>query len=131
MVTVTMVTLRARGFSLIELIVALAILATILSMAVPRYFSNIETAQENVLREDLYIMRSAIDHYFSDQSVYPNELADLVTKNYLRAVPTDPFTQSSNSWVIVAPSNPSLGAVYDIHSGSANMAKNGTWLASW
>jgi general secretion pathway protein G len=131
MVTLTMVTLRARGFSLIELIVALAILATILSMAVPRYFSNIETAQENVLREDLYIMRSAIDHYFSDQSVYPNELADLVTKNYLRAVPTDPFTQSSNSWVIVAPSNPSLGAVYDIHSGSANMAKNGTWLASW
>ncbi|MDR3483164.1 MAG: prepilin-type N-terminal cleavage/methylation domain-containing protein [Burkholderiaceae bacterium] len=126
-----MVTLRARGFSLIELIVALAILATILSIAVPRYFSNIETAQENVLREDLYIMRSAIDHYFSDQSVYPNELADLVTKNYLRAVPTDPFTQSSNSWVVVAPSNPSLGAVYDIHSGSPNMAKNGTWLASW
>jgi general secretion pathway protein G len=131
MVTVTMVTLRARGFSLIELIVALAILSTILAIAVPRYFSNIETAQENVLREDLYIMRSAIDHYFSDQSVYPNELADLVTKNYLRAVPTDPFTQSSNSWVVVAPSNPSLGAVYDIHSGSANMAKNGTWLASW
>ena len=123
--------MRTRGFSLIELIVALAILATILAIAVPRYFSNIETAQENVLREDLYIMRSAIDHYFSDQNAYPNELADLVTKNYLRAVPTDPFTQSSNSWVIAPPANPALGAVYDIHSGSPNMAKNGTWLASW
>lgn len=126
-----MVIMRTRGFSLIELIVALAILATILSVAVPRYFSNIETAQENVLHEDLYIMRSAIDHYFSDKSVYPNLLTDLVTQNYLRAVPTDPFTQSSNSWTIVPPADPTLGAVYDIHSGSPNMAKNGTWLASW
>jgi general secretion pathway protein G len=126
-----MVNMRTRGFSLIELIIALAILATILSIAVPRYFSNIETAQENVLREDLYIMRSAIDHYFSDKSAYPAQLSDLVTQNYLRAVPTDPFTQSSNSWTIVPPSNPSLGAVYDIHSGSPNKATNGTWLASW
>jgi general secretion pathway protein G len=126
-----MVIMRTRGFSLIELIVALAILATILSVAVPRYFSNIETAQENVLHEDLYIMRSAIDHYFSDKSVYPNLLTDLVTQNYLRAIPTDPFTQSSNSWTIVPPADPTLGAVYDIHSGSPNTAKNGTWLASW
>jgi len=126
-----MVIMQNRGFSLIELIVALAILATILAMAVPRYFSNIETAQENVLREDLYIMRSAIDHYFSDQNLYPNTLSDLVNKNYLRAIPTDPFTQSSNSWVIVPPTNTSLGAVYDVHSGSPNMAKNGTWLATW
>jgi len=126
-----MVIMRARGFSLIELIVALAILATILAIAVPRYFGNIETAQENVLREDLYIMRSAIDHYFSDQSTYPSVLDDLVTKNYLRAIPTDPFTQSSNSWIIVPPANPALGAVYDVHSGSSNTAKNGTWLATW
>lgn len=126
-----MVTMRARGFSLIELIVALAILSTILAIAVPRYFNNIETAQENVLREDLYVMRSAIDHYFSDKSLYPNVLGDLVTQNYLRAIPTDPFTKSSNSWVIVAPADPTLGAVYDIHSGSPNMAKDGTWLASW
>jgi general secretion pathway protein G len=126
-----MVSMRTRGFSLIELIVALVILATILSIAVPRYFSNIETAQENVLHEDLYVMRSAIDHYFSDKSVYPNLLTDLVTQNYLRAIPTDPFTQSSNSWTIVPPADPTLGAVYDIHSGSPNMAKNGTWFAQW
>jgi general secretion pathway protein G len=126
-----MVIMRTRGFSLIELVVSLAILAMILAIAVPRYFSNIETAQENVLREDLYIMRSAIDHYFSDQNTYPTALADLVTKNYLRAVPTDPFTQSSNSWVIVPPANSTQGAVYDIHSGSPNQAKNGTWLSTW
>lgn len=126
-----MVNMRNRGFSLIELIVALAILATILAIAVPRYFNNIETAQENVLREDLYVMRSAIDHYFSDKSVYPAALADLVAQNYLRAIPKDPFTQSSNSWTVVAPADPSLGAVYDIHSGSPNKARDGTWLAAW
>jgi general secretion pathway protein G len=128
---IMMTTRRVRGFSLIELIVALAILATILAVAVPRYFNNIQTAQENVLHEDLYVMRSAIDHYFSDKSLYPNALADLVTQNYLRAIPIDPFTQSSNSWTLVAPTDPTLGAVYDVHSGSPNKAKNGTWLAAW
>jgi general secretion pathway protein G len=120
-----------RGFTLIELLVALTIMSTILAIAVPRYFSNIETAQENVLHEDLYILRDAIDHYFSDKGVYPTLLTDLVTQNYLRAVPVDPFTQSANSWVIVAPADTTLGAVYDIHSGSPNKAANGTWLASW
>lgn len=120
-----------RGFTLIELLVALTIMSTILAIAVPRYFSNIETAQENVLHEDLYVLRDAIDHYFSDKGVYPTVLSDLVTKNYLRAIPVDPFTQSSNSWVIAAPTDPSLGAVYDVHSGSPNKAVNGTWLTSW
>jgi general secretion pathway protein G len=126
-----MVNMRARGFTLIELLVALTIMATILSVAVPRYFSNIETAQENVLREDLYILRDAIDHYYSDKSVYPATLDDLVTQNYLRGIPIDPFTQSAKSWVAVAPSDPSLGAVFDVHSGAPNTARNGTWLKDW
>jgi general secretion pathway protein G len=120
-----------RGFSLIELIVALAILATILAVAVPRYFNNIETAQENVLREDLYVMRNAIDHYYSDKGVYPTQLPDLVTYNYLRTIPTDPFTQSASSWTFKSPTDTTLGAIYDINSGSPNKAKDGTWLSKW
>jgi general secretion pathway protein G len=123
--------MRTRGFTLIELLVALTIMATILSVAVPRYFSNIETAQENVLHEDLYVLRDSIDHYFSDKSVYPTTLSDLVTQNYLRSIPIDPFTQSANSWTIVAPADTTLGAVFDVHSGSPNQARNGTWLATW
>jgi general secretion pathway protein G len=123
--------MRAKGFTLIELLVALAIMATILSIAVPRYFSNIETTQENVLKEDLYVMRDAIDHYFSDKSTYPSALSDLVAQNYLRSVPVDPFTQSANSWVVVAPAQGTAGAVYDVHSGAPNMASDGTWLKDW
>jgi general secretion pathway protein G len=123
--------MRAKGFTLIELLVALAILATILSIAVPRYFNNIETAQENVLKEDLYVLRDSIDHYFSDKGVYPNVLADLVTQSYLRSIPVDPFTQSANSWIVVAPAAGAAGAVFDVHSGAPNMARDGTWLKDW
>jgi len=123
--------MRTKGFTLIELLVALAILATILSIAVPRYFNNIETAQENVLKEDLYVLRDAIDHYFSDKGTYPNTLGDLVTQNYLRSIPVDPFTQSANSWIVVAPVAGSTGAVFDVHSGAPNMARDGTWLKDW
>ena len=122
---------RNRGFTLIELLVALAILATILSIAVPRYFSNIETTQENVLKEDLYVMRDAIDHFYSDKGLYPNALTDLVAQNYLRSLPVDPFTQSANSWTVVAPTQTGIGAVYDVHSGAAGQGQDGTWLATW
>ena len=116
---------------MIELLVALAILAAILSIAVPRYFNNIETAQENVLKEDLYVLRDSIDHFYSDKGVYPNLLADLVTQNYLRSLPVDPFTQSANSWIIVAPTQGGIGAIYDVHSGAPNKAQDGTWLKDW
>lgn len=123
--------MKEKGFTLIELLVALAILAFILSIAVPRYFSNIETTQENVLKEDLYVMRDALDHYYSDKGTYPNALTDLVAQNYLRSIPVDPFTQSANSWIIVAPTVAGSGAVFDIHSGAPNMARDGTWLKDW
>ncbi len=123
--------MRDRGFTLIELLVALAILGMILSIAVPRYFNNIETTQENVLKEDLYVMRDAIDHYYSDRGTYPTQLPDLVTYNYLRSVPIDPFTQSANSWTFVAPAQSGIGAIYDVHSGAPGQAQNGTWLSSW
>ncbi|TFW09516.1 prepilin-type N-terminal cleavage/methylation domain-containing protein [Oxalobacteraceae bacterium OM1] len=123
--------MRARGFSMIELMVALAILATILSLAAPRYFNNLDVAKESVLREDLYVMRDALDKYFSDNGKYPATLDDLVTKRYLRAIPVDPFTQSAKSWVLVAPADPSLGAVFDVRSSAPNKARDGTWYKDW
>ncbi|MES2069878.1 MAG: type II secretion system protein [Pseudomonadota bacterium] len=116
---------------MIELLVALAIMATILSLAAPRYFSNIDKTKEAVLREDLYILRDAIDKFYSDKNKYPNLLDDLVTEKYLRSIPVDPFTQSSHSWVIAPPIDPTLGAVFDVHSSAPNKARDGTSYKDW
>lgn len=126
-----MVTMRQRGFTIIELMVALTILATILSLAVPRYFSNLDTAKENVLRENLYIMRDSIDKYFSDNNKYPDSLDDLVTKKYLRAIPVDPLTQSAHSWVVRPPRDAATGGVFDVHSSAPDKARDGTWFKDW
>lgn len=123
--------MRKNGFTTLELMIALAILATILSVAVPRYFGNLDSANESVLREDLYLMRDAIDKYYSDNGAYPDKLEDLVTKKYLRAIPIDPMTRSPNSWVVVAPTDGALGAVFDVHSAAPNTARDGTWFKDW
>ncbi|MES2130509.1 MAG: prepilin-type N-terminal cleavage/methylation domain-containing protein [Pseudomonadota bacterium] len=122
---------RDIGFTLIELLVALAIVAMILTLAAPRYFGNIDKTKEDVLREDLYVMRDAIDKYYSDKNHYPNALEDLVTERYLRQLPVDPFTQSSHSWIPVAPTDAALGVVADVHTGAPNTGRDGTWLKDW
>ncbi|MFS2002653.1 type II secretion system protein [Duganella sp. CT11-25] len=119
------------GFTLIELLVALAIVSLIVAVAAPRYFGNIDRAREDVLREDLYVLRNAIDHYYSDKNLYPNALADLVKERYLRKIPVDPFTQSANSWIVVPPADTSLAGVADVKSGAPNTARDGTWLKDW
>ncbi len=116
---------------MIELMVALTILALILTVAAPRYFGNLDATKESVLREDLYVMRDAIDKHFSDQGRYPDSLKDLVEKRYLRAIPTDPYTLSPNSWVVKAPADTSLGAVFDVNSGAPGKARDGTWFKDW
>lgn len=123
--------MRARGFTMIELLVAMAILGMIVAIAAPRYFGNLDRAKENVLREDLYIMRDAIDKFYADRSRYPDSLEELVTERYLRKVPVDPFTQSSKSWVTVPREDPSLGAVADVRSGAPNTARDGSSLKDW
>jgi len=123
--------MRLRGFTMIELMVALAIVALILTIATPRYFGNVDAAKENTLREDLFVMRDAIDKHFADQGRYPDSLGDLVTKRYLRAVPVDPITQKSNSWVVKPPADTTLGAVYDVQSGASGKARDGTAYKDW
>jgi general secretion pathway protein G len=123
--------MRARGFTMIELMVALAILAMILTIAAPKYFGNLDAAKESTLREDLFVMRNAIDKHFADLGRYPDSLNDLVAKRYLRAVPVDPITQKSTTWVVKPPADASLGAVYDVQSGAPLKARDGTSYKDW
>ena len=108
-----------RAFTLIELLVVMAIIATLLTLAVPRYFSSVERSKEAVLREDLNSMRDAIAKFYADNGAYPDSLEQLVTKRYLRNVPVDPVTESAATWVPTSPPGASAGGgVYDIHSGA-------------
>ena len=116
---------------MIELLVTITILALLVSIAAPRYFSNMDRTKEDVLKEDLYLMRDVIDKFYSDRGKYPASLQELVTERYLRKIPVDPFTKSANSWVPVAPPDTSLGAVADVHSGAPNTGRDGTWLKDW
>lgn len=123
--------MRERGFTMIELLVTLAILGFLVAIAAPRYFGNLDRAKEDVLREDLYVMRDAIDKFYADRAHYPDTLDDLVEERYLRKIPVDPFTQSSRSWVPVPPKDSSLGGVADVRSGAPNTGRDGTWFKDW
>jgi general secretion pathway protein G len=121
----------ARGFTLIELLVVMAIIGTLLSIAVPRYFHSLERARETVLRHDLSILREAIDKYNSDLNKYPEKLSDLVDHNYIRALPADPFTKLVDTWTTVASDDPDNAGIRDVHSGSEATASDGTPFATW
>jgi len=124
------------GFTLIELIIVMAIISTLIMIAVPLYISAIKQAREAVLKEDLHVMRAAIDSYTMDKQKAPQSLDDLITDGYLKAVPEDPFTHSKETWV-----TDSNGALYsvdqtepgidDIHSGSQEMSTGGQPYSSW
>lgn len=123
---------KARsGYTLIELLVAMAILALLLSLAVPRYFGGVDKAKETIVKEDLHQMRDAIDKYYGDHGKYPDRLEDLVSKKYLRRIPADPITDSDTTWVAVPPDDPHKGGVYDVRSGAPGNGRDGTAYATW
>lgn len=122
----------AKGFTLIELLVVMSVIATLLTIAVPRYFQHLERAREAALRESLAVMRDAVDKYRSDTGRYPETLEELVVKRYLRKVPPDPITESVESWVIVPPPDePGQRKVWDIRSGAEGQGLNGSDYATW
>ena len=114
-----------RGFTLIELLVVLAIVALLLTLAVPRYFQSIDSTKETILIENLRITRETIDKFYGDTGRYPESLEDLVEKKYLRAIPADPITDSMTTWIIVPPDDTSKGNVYSIKSGASGNTKEG------
>ena len=123
---------RGRGFTLIELLVVFAILATLLTLAVPRYFSSVERSKEAVLKQNLSTLRSAIDQFHHDTGKYPERFEELVEKRYLRTLPVDPITERNDSWVPQPPPVDSgLSGVYDVRSGAEGKATDGTEYAQW
>ena len=122
---------RGCGFTLIELLVVMSIIGVLLTIAVPRYFRTVQRSKETVLRRDLSTLRESIDRYYGDLGQYPEALAALVDKHYIRAVPVDPFTKSTESWLIVESDDPDHPGVRDIHSGSPDSAADGSPFVSW
>ena len=121
-----------RGFTLMELMVVMAIVASLLTLALPRYFNSVERSKEAVLRQDLAIMRDAIDKFYADRGRYPTALEELAEKRYLRKVPVDPFTDSAVSWAVVPPPDSDAAAgVYDVRSGAAGRSLDGEAYESW
>jgi len=119
--------MRRRGFTLIELLVVMAIIATLLSVALPRYFGSVERSKEVTLQQSLSVMRDAIDKFYADQGRYPEQLEDLVASRYLRELPLDPITSQRTTWVLVPPPEASAtkGRVYDVHSGAPGKTADG------
>jgi general secretion pathway protein G len=122
----------ASGFTLIELMVVVSIVGILVTLAIPSYRISVLKAKEAVLHEDLFVMRDVLDKYYADHGNYPPQLQDLVEKEYLRKIPVDPFTDSSDSWVeMFATGASGDSGVYDVHSGSDRVALNGTPYNEW
>ena len=122
---------RAQGFTLIELIVVMAIIALLITIVAPRYMRSLEKSKEAVLKEDLWVMRDALDKYYGDLGKYPNSLGELVEQKYLRTIPVDPLTDSTTTWQVVAPVDPELGAIYNVKSGASGSSTIGTSYSDW
>jgi general secretion pathway protein G len=125
-----------RGFTLIELMVVMSIIVVFATIGMVQYRQSVVYARESVLRDDLFKMKEAIDQYYADKNQYPPALEDLVTSGYLRAIPKDPFTNATDSWITVPaepdPTNPSATAgIYDVKSGSEATALDGSRYADW
>ena len=122
---------RLRGFTLIELLVVMSIIAVLLTLAAPRYFRQLERSRETVLRQDLSVMRDAIDKHLGDYGQYPDSLAALVERKYIRAVPIDPFTKSADGWQVVVSEDTDHPGIRDVHSAAEGNASDGTAYKEW
>jgi general secretion pathway protein G len=125
-----------RGFTLIEMIIVVAIISILVSIAVPVYQQHLLHAKEAVLKEDLYSMRNAIDQYSQDKGKAPQDLNDIVTAGYLRMLPKDPITNSNSSWQpvqedVLTSIDQTQPGISDVHSGSNATSSEGTAYSTW
>jgi general secretion pathway protein G len=127
----------AAGFSLLELLIVVALIGILASLVVPQFRKTPDKAREAVLKEDLFTMRDVIDQYYADKGRYPASLETLVEEGYLRQIPVDPFTNSADTWQTeAAPMEDGEdagggGGIYDVHSGATGVAEDGTSYSEW
>jgi len=114
-----------KGFTLVELLIVLSILALLLTIALPSYFGSIQRAKETALRENLTVLRQTFDKFYADRNRYPASLNELVELKYLKGVPIDPVTESSTTWRIETSGAENAGLV-NIRSGASGVAQDGT-----
>ena len=125
----------AGGWTLVELTIVISLIVVLSTLALVGYSNAIARSREAVLKEDLFRMRDAIDQYYADTQQYPSSLEALVTEGYLRALPVDPFTGSSDTWQPILaeldPADPFTQGIFDIRSASDGIALDGTSYAEW
>jgi general secretion pathway protein G len=127
---------KSDGFTLIELLVVIAIIGIVVTVATGQYRNSIKKAKEAVLREDLYIMRTAIDQYFADKGYYPSDLYALVDDNYLRDIPKDPISDSPDTWVTISSDFDDRDistepGIIDVQSGADGYGMDGSSYSDW
>jgi general secretion pathway protein G len=119
------------GFTLIELIIVMAIVSLLLTLAAPKYFKSIDRSKETVLKANLAGTRDALDKFYADTGRYPERLSELVDRKYLRAMPWDPIADSADDWTVVAPTGGQPGSVYNIISSAPGVGSNNVPYADW
>ena len=118
--------LRTVGFTLIEMLVVLAIVALLLTIALPRYFGSVEKSKDVALQENLKVLRISLDKFYSDRGRYPETLDELVEQKYLRSVPVDPVTESSSSWLLLSSEDKETKGIVDVKSGAHGKRADGS-----
>ena len=127
---------REEGFTLIELMIVMIVIGILTAIAVPAYTTYIRNAKEATLREDLRTMRGAIDAYTVDKQKAPQSLDDLVQSGYLKAMPKDPFTQRTDTWVpgqsdMMSTLDQTESGINDVHSGAQMSSSDGSSYSTW
>lgn len=130
--------LNQKGFTLIEMIIVFTLIGILVGLGLPQYKYATKKARESVLKENLFQMRKLIDQYYSDKGKYPASLQTLVDEKYIRSIPVDPMTGSSETWKEVreTPAEDELTpgmelGIVDVHSGSEEKGIDGTPYSSW
>ncbi|HOT27770.1 MAG TPA: prepilin-type N-terminal cleavage/methylation domain-containing protein [Candidatus Ozemobacteraceae bacterium] len=121
---------RARGFTLIEMSVVVAIIGILYFTVAPMYGSTIQKTREIALKEDLHVMRKVLDQYYRDRGAWPEGLDALVRDGYIRSIPADPITGKTDTWKTI-PSEDGLADVFDIRSGATGASSDGSAYAAW
>jgi general secretion pathway protein G len=125
-----------QGFTLVELMIVMLIIGVLAAIAIPSYVSSLKSAKEAVLKEDLHVMRQAIDSYTMDKEKAPESLDDLVSAGYLKVIPNDPMTHSNSTWVTATDDSlmsvdQTASGIGDVHSGSGETGTDGQPYSSW